>query len=834
MKFQAEDRVLRVGVRYTGFLIVRVDPDEGLYNGDSDRRYRRQVARWLQPRYSFSDYFEPVRIGSVTATGKGGSWIGLTAAVSVLLLLLLIATAGLVYFWRSDGKRLVADRCPACLLPVDDDDGDCVEPRPPEPPPRPEYGPIPADRLVEEFCRRHANSDFLFEAEFGALPHHKSPAAASAHPDNHRKNRYNDIKAFDATRVKLRPTGLPTSDYINANFVEGYRAQRRFIAAQGPLPETVVDFWRMVWEHNVHLIIMVTNLQERYRPQCTKYWPEAETQVHGDVEVQPREVSQHTDFLIRNFTLIGPPTRPLSTVSGAHSEADEPLYDSVAGDGTLLDRQGSGRFDPSTVSLRSGDGGSPFKRSDSGRSTNPFQRAGSSRSADRSSEASSRASRRRNASNSASSPSHRLADGGASSPLLPSEASAALGTTRLVQQWHYTGWHDYKAPECTVGLLRFLLRLRQSPLFNAHFPVLVHCSAGVGRTGTIISIDGLISQLAEERRADVFGLVSSLRPQRNFMVQSQEQYVFIYKALAEWLSFGDTDVPAEQLPAVLAKMRTSGELRAEFEKLSRSLERPSSQEFARKAEHREKNRDGSSLPFDRNRIVLQPVVGHLDATYVNATLLRGGVDGLIVAQEPLQRTRLDLWRMVSENDVGGILQLSQGQRGSNQPEERYWPEGVGDRLRLGGEGEPTAVVRLVMEERLSPNLVRRRLAFSVGRDASSAGPEREALVWELVDWWRESPTPESTGPLLDLLVRLWEAGQRAEAGGSKLLLHCRDGATRAGLVSALLLLLERLRLERRVDVFQTVKALQAQREAVLPNFVSFSPRPDGHHSPQND
>lgn len=62
-----------------------------------------------------------------------------------------------------------------------------------------------------------------------------------------------------------RHTGVPGSDYINANYVDGYRRQNAYIATQGSLPETFGEFWRMVWEQHTANIIMMTKLEEKSR-----------------------------------------------------------------------------------------------------------------------------------------------------------------------------------------------------------------------------------------------------------------------------------------------------------------------------------------------------------------------------------------------------------------------------------------------------------------------------------------------------------------------------------------------------------------------------------------
>lgn len=77
------------------------------------------------------------------------------------------------------------------------------------------------------------------------------------------KNRYGNLLAYDHSRVVLDPLDEdPSSDYINANYVDGYKCSNRYIATQGPMTNTIDDFWRMIWQTNCHQIVMLTNLDE--------------------------------------------------------------------------------------------------------------------------------------------------------------------------------------------------------------------------------------------------------------------------------------------------------------------------------------------------------------------------------------------------------------------------------------------------------------------------------------------------------------------------------------------------------------------------------------------
>ncbi|PWA31901.1 hypothetical protein CCH79_00006430 [Gambusia affinis] len=93
--------------------------------------------------------------------------------------------------------------------------------------------------------------------------------------ENIKKNRYKDIVPFDHTRVKLTlTTSKKDSDYINASYIKGISGTRAYIATQGPLPHTLVDFLRMIWEYNINVIVMSCREFEMGKKKCEVYWPQ--------------------------------------------------------------------------------------------------------------------------------------------------------------------------------------------------------------------------------------------------------------------------------------------------------------------------------------------------------------------------------------------------------------------------------------------------------------------------------------------------------------------------------------------------------------------------------
>ncbi|XP_039309412.1 uncharacterized protein LOC105202166 [Solenopsis invicta] len=91
-------------------------------------------------------------------------------------------------------------------------------------------------------------------------------------------------------------------DYINANYITGYQKEKRYIAMQGPEPNTVTDFWRMIWQENVLIICMLTNVVENEKTKCEQYWPHIDKKMkYGDITVLNKKQNIFADYSFRTF-----------------------------------------------------------------------------------------------------------------------------------------------------------------------------------------------------------------------------------------------------------------------------------------------------------------------------------------------------------------------------------------------------------------------------------------------------------------------------------------------------------------------------------------------------
>ena len=126
--------------------------------------------------------------------------------------------------------------------------------------------------------------------------------------------------------------------------------------------------------------------------------------------------------------------------------------------------------------------------------------------------------------------------------------------SRTVYQYHYTAWPDHGVPLHALPLISFI---RNSAAANGEEepPVVVHCSAGVGRTGCYITIHAMLQQIIARGDLDIFSYLQHIRKQRNGLVQTEEQYVFIHDALVEAIEAGETHITKSCLPKYIHSLQ---------------------------------------------------------------------------------------------------------------------------------------------------------------------------------------------------------------------------------------------------------------------------------------
>ncbi|XP_063543150.1 uncharacterized protein LOC134751604 [Cydia strobilella] len=387
----------------------------------------------------------------------------------------------------------------------------------------------------------HADGDIGFSKEYEIVVSKSAALGHTSHyshrPENRLKNRYLNITAYDHSRVCVsagaRCGAAGCCGYVNANFIDGMRPEldgytrrridhnirrqpsvkpakpppivaegiesaflniefsgiveseqsdsdsersdsdpelddvyvdvdgvptrvklewliwkRRYIATQGPTPHTLDAFWRMIWQHKVHTVVMITNLVERGRRKCDMYWPgggRGSSAEFGGVHV----------------TLLHEDVRAAYTVRHLRAKNNNHKSDSE--------------------------------------------------------------------------------------PASPANEADAAG--RIIVQYHYTVWPDHGTPRHPLAVLPFVQAAAADP-----GTVLVHCSAGVGRTGTYIVLDAQLNQLKLTGTLSPLGFLCRARTQRNHLVQTEEQYVFVHDALLEHVRSGNTEVEFSKAREYLVKL----------------------------------------------------------------------------------------------------------------------------------------------------------------------------------------------------------------------------------------------------------------------------------------
>lgn len=386
--------------------------------------------------------------------------------------------------------------------------------------------------------------------------------------------------------IQPSPNSMATcSDYINANFIDGYRRRNCYIATQGPLPSTLGDFWRMIWEQNTSTIVMMTKLEERSRLKCDQYWPSKGTEVYDNVmQVTLVDYTELAAYSIRTFVIA-----PVNTYA--------------------------------QIQISTNSNNINFEM------------------------------------------------------------------RREVKHFQYTAWPDHGVPDHPTQFLMFVRRVRNSNPTDSG-PVVVHCSAGVGRTGCYIVIDTMLERLkAGDKSVDIYGHVTCLRSQRNYMVQTEEQYIFCYDAVLEAAQSGHTEVPVRALYQHLQRLLQISnddpnsmltEMEIEYKRLSNVKAPQSKFQSANLPANKFKNRLVNILPYEATRVVLQTLPNQPESSgsdYINANFIDGYKykRAYIATQAPLVETVDDFWRMLWEHNSTIVVMLTKLREMGREKCAQYWP-----------------------------------------------------------------------------------------------------------------------------------------------------------------
>ncbi|XP_061491647.1 receptor-type tyrosine-protein phosphatase epsilon isoform X3 [Rhineura floridana] len=386
---------------------------------------------------------------------------------------------------------------------------------------------------------------------------------------------------------------------------------------------------------------------------------------------------------------------------------------------------------------------------------------------------------------------------------IQSQVSDGCKAPRLVTQLHFTSWPDFGVPFTPIGMLKFLKKVKS--LNPAHAgPIVVHCSAGVGRTGTFIVIDAMICMMHAEQKVDVSEFVARIRNQRPQMVQTDMQYSFIYQALLEYYLYGDTELDVSSLEKHLQPSHNAAPnlvklgLEEEFKKLTNVRIMKENMRTGNLPANMKKARVIQIIPYDFNRVILSMKRGQEYTDYINASFIDGyrQKDYFIAAQGPLPHTVEDFWRMVWEWKCHTIVMLTEVLEREQEKCFQYWPS----------EGSVT-YGEITIEIR-SDSLAD---AISIRDFLITHNQEKLGRVVRQFHFhgWPEIGIPAEGKGMIDLIAAVQK--QQQQTGNHPITVHCSAGAGRTGTFIALSNILERVKAEGLLDVFQAVKSLRLQR-----------------------
>ncbi|KAL3867981.1 hypothetical protein ACJMK2_040822 [Sinanodonta woodiana] len=545
------------------------------------------------------------------------------------------------------------------------------------------------------FVLQRTSKSYLYEEEYKQATRNITKAKDVAmQAENKSKNRYKGMVPYDDNRVKLHVWDADReTDYINASFIDGFNRCQAYVAAQGPMENTLNDFWRMIWQLKTMKIVMLTNLTEGSGRKCMQYWPDEESVDFGKINVQLIQTDQFSDFTIR------------------------------------------------TMKVKTND-------------------------------------------------------------------CLDEGDSRVIKQFHFTAWPDKSVPRYSSSMVHFRHKIyttKEEGNFSG--PLVVHCSAGVGRTGTFIEIDFLVKQAQAQGTVNVTSCLEILRNQRILMIQTLDQFIFVHEVLVEALTCTTSAVSARDFQAEYRKLLT----RDPKQKKTLLYTDEITYAIAKETGNRDNNiycnilpacvveNGNSSFNFYLNIpfFFWKTKITMIEAYKEN--------DAFIITQTPLENTNVDFWRMVYQYDVSSIVMLNT--LSQMKDNERYWPQ-KGNVFKC-----PPYEIQLESEESFGCCEVSKLILIYKEE-------QRMVRLSRAHYWTQDECVPKSPLHLLKH-VELLQGWQTESGGSNPVVVHCMNGADRSGLFCVIAAVLERTKIEQDVAIEQIVRQLRHRRSQIIPDLEQF-------------
>ncbi|XP_061180745.1 uncharacterized protein LOC133189382 isoform X1 [Saccostrea echinata] len=529
-----------------------------------------------------------------------------------------------------------------------------------------------------------------FTEEFKGIPYGEQqhiPCAVAKLQQNMPRNRYKTTFPYDHSRVVLNV--CPENDYINANYIKDVEGKQRYIATQGPRKNTVQDFWAMIWQENIYVIVMVTKLIEGSKIKCEQYWPgQGDQMTSGQFCLQLMSQKDYANYTQRVINITNKKTNVVKTVI----------------------------------------------------------------------------------------------------------------------QVQFMAWPDHGTPSPIELLVfyRHVMRLRQ------RYPeslLAVHCSAGIGRTGTFIALDALYKHGLKEGNIDVVEYVKIMREDRMNMIQNADQYVFLYKALFEIFKTNGRLLKKEQFIQEVTsqlmsdKAANASQFKKEFNELLSIRPEIDVKDTTDARENINLNMTKTVLPAESVRVLLTSYVrgrgSYYNAVSISSYTLR---EGLIAAQYPVEGAGVDLVRLLIDHNCSILVSVNQL---SDIASSSEWFTTSPEKSSISPYKTKISAV-----QSLSNKLKMTFLKMKHDKDSEW----HNVKMLEILNWKGNEKLPSEEEVLVELLNKVQEIVKDPE---TKIAVLSRDGATGCGIFCAVYNAIQQLQQDNEVDMFTIIRQLQMRRPEMV-------------------